>query len=127
MPEKINTVRFNKLMAEALDERCCAAATGTAPLATASATATPSGGGGGSGGSISTGAEHTKLKLSFREFTRVLGKIADGAYPRHGPAARVTQLLAAMGRSGALRAVEDVYVQVRRARKPLRANVPSMA
>jgi len=123
VPEKINTVRFNKLMAEALDERCCAAATGTAPLATASATATPSG----SGSNISTGAEHTKLKLSFREFTRVLGKIADGAFPRHGPAARVTQLLAAMGRSGALRAVEDVYVQVRRARKPLRANVPSMA
>ena len=123
MPEKINTVRFNKLMAEALDERCCAAATGTAPLATASATATPSGG----SSSISTGAEHTKLKLSFREFTRVLGKIADGAYPRHGPAARVTQLLAAMGRSGALRAVEDVYLQVRRARKAFLSNVPSMS
>jgi len=48
-----------------------------------------------------------KIKLSYREFLKVLLKVADGAYPASGPPERVTSLLGAMEGSGHFGRVAD--------------------
>jgi hypothetical protein len=40
--------------------------------------------------------KNAKIKISFREFIKILVKMADGAFPKFDPANRVTKLLSVM-------------------------------
>ena len=53
----------------------------------------------------------TKIKISFREFIKVMLKMADGAYPKMEPPVRLTTLLNTMEKSGNFSRVQGVDIE----------------
>ena len=53
----------------------------------------------------------TKIKISFREFIKVMLKMADGAYPKMEPPVRLTTLLNTMEKSGNFSRVQGIDME----------------